>query len=381
MKRFVGDTRGISVIVGAIMLTLIVVTAATSYAIFLDDQQKKIQASEALRLQRELESISVLSLENPIYHSNPGLVSVSFVLTNLHAQETTITSMNINNRLIRQFTIERLSGIEEWCINTGEYQIGCVYAAQANNSTLSYLFFDENNNFLYDKNELVLDDDYDGDNITALPTVGDFGGLLAYDNSTPPEPFIFQDFNGNNRYDTLTDPVFQLDPDGDLQLANPLENASGFRLFQKYKIQPKIRPREQIKLTIYDIENNTVGTIGKTITENEAITLHIFTSVTNIFSKTFYPPTSIIRVITESQWNSSSNDFKSVLILDGSLSDHPSEDAYILSWNWTINGISLTNNGRKVRAPDTLSSGMNHNITLTVTDNFGMRGISTITYP
>jgi hypothetical protein len=289
--------------------------------------------------------------------------------------------MNINNRLIRQFTIERLSGIEEWCINTGEYQIGCVYAAQANNSTLSYLFFDENNNFLYDKNELVLDDDYDGDNITALPTVGDFGGLLAYDNSTPPEPFIFQDFNGNNRYDTLTDPVFQLDPDGDLQLANPLENASGFRLFQKYKIQPKIRPREQIKLTIYDIENNTVGTIGKTITENEAITLHIFTSVTNIFSKTFYPPTSIIRVITESQWNSSSNDFKSVLILDGSLSDHPSEDAYILSWNWTINGISLTNNGRKVRAPDTLSSGMNHNITLTVTDNFGMRGISTITYP
>jgi hypothetical protein len=157
-------------------------------------------------------------------------------------------------------------------------------------------------------------------------------------------------------------------------------DSNGTWIFRDSKKPPSLQPREQIILTIYDIENNTIGDKQRTIAENEAITLNIFTGRTNIFSKTFYPPTAIILIKTESQWNSSSNDYMPVLILDGSLSNNPSRDSYIMSWNWKIDNTTLNNLGEKVRAPDILFDGITHTIYLTVTNNFGMTGTSSITY-
>jgi hypothetical protein len=111
----------------------------------------------------------------------------------------------------------------------------------------------------------------------------------------------------------------------------------------------------------------------------------------NTFSKIFIPPTAIIIITTESQWDPTippSGDFTGVLILDGSLSDHPG-DGYIKKWSWTITqtagpGIvepQYDTIGRKIRAPDYLTDGDTYDIVLTVEDNYGMTGSITIQYP
>jgi hypothetical protein len=383
MRRIVGDTFGVSVIVGAIMLTLIVVTAATTYAIFVSEQQKKIQDAETVKLQRELENLTILSLENPTYNS-PILENISFHITNIHTESTVITSMNINNRIIRQFTFGRIDGtIEEWNQISGKFQIGCLYANGSSGPSSGYLFFDKNNNLLYDKDDIVLDLDYDGDGLDASPTFGDKGGLRALDNID--EPFIFQDLSHNNsnytRYSNTDDFVIQLDPDNDLipAVVDPsLDGRYGSRLFRDYEKRPTIFPREQVLLTINNTKTDTFGV--KDISEKDAITLHIFTGLTNDFFKTFYPPNAIIKIETESLPGGTSH-----YILDGSASDQPG-DSYIIKWEWNItNASSYTFTypyGRKAQVDPGFGFGGPHTywVNLTVTDNFGMKGKSSFQF-
>ncbi|HVQ00596.1 MAG TPA: hypothetical protein VMT57_03685, partial [Candidatus Thermoplasmatota archaeon] len=238
MRNFMGDNRGISTVVGAIMLTLIVVTAATTYAIFLSDQQRKVQDAETQKLQRTLENLTVLSLENPTYNS-PTLGSVSFVIANMNSQQAVITSMNINNRFIRQFTFERSDGsLEEWNQNSGEFQIGCLYAK--NNATGdSYLFIDRNNNHKYDRGEEILNYDYDGNRMNAIPIVNDSGGLLAK-NSTG-HYFVFRDSDNSTKYDA-GDSIIDLNPYNNATSTTPEVNNSGSRFFVDYIKRPTILP-------------------------------------------------------------------------------------------------------------------------------------------
>jgi hypothetical protein len=50
MRLFRQETKGIPVITGALMLTLIVVTAATKFAIFTSQKQKEIQDTETYNI-------------------------------------------------------------------------------------------------------------------------------------------------------------------------------------------------------------------------------------------------------------------------------------------------------------------------------------------
>lgn len=268
MQKIMGDTRGVSVVVGAILLTLIVVTAATTYAIFLSEQQKKVQDAASIKQQRELENITILSLE-PVYNS-PILSNVSFVLVNINTEQTIITSMNINNNYVRAFNITR-----------------------------------------------------------------------------------------DGRRERYTMPY----------------NGTGKR--------PMLQPRESVTLNI-NLSNNDI-VLFKNITKTDAITLHIFTSLTNDFFKTFYPPTAIISIETDAVYNRSSGSFDEIIVLDGSKSDQPGDD-YITRWEWNIttnnSGITeydLNKTGRKIRA-QFLSSGFYHIICLTVTDNYGMIATDTVEY-
>jgi flagellin-like protein len=68
---------------------------------------------------------------------------------------------------------------------------------------------------------------------------------------------------------------------------------------------------------------------------DSSIEYELFTAYSNEFEKIFYPPTAIISVDTESQWNSSALNYTPFLILDGSQSDQPG-DSTIAAWNWTI---------------------------------------------
>lgn len=297
MRRLQKDQQAISIIIGALMLTVIVVSAATSFAVFTSQKQKELQDADFAKLRRDLEEIAITSISDITYQSVPAhLETISFIITNLHAADSTISSLSINGNYLRQFYLIRQDlSVEEWKINstTGHYELKTMTSslgAQIYNGTL----------------------------------------------------------NESNK---------------------------------KYAYYPlTIASRERVVLCITNASTTGLFLI-KEIYKNDAITFSLYTSLTKEFTKTFIPPTAIIRVITESQWNSTTNDYKSLLILDGSLSDHPGEDAYILSWNWSIDGVLLSNLGRKVRAPDSLLVGPNHTLTLTVTDNFGMTATSTITYP
>ncbi|MBN1280531.1 MAG: PKD domain-containing protein [Candidatus Thermoplasmatota archaeon] len=297
MRKCTYEEQAVSIIIGALMLTVIVVSAATAFAVFTSQKQKELQEAQYASLQRDLEQLAITRISTIHYNSSNHLENISCSIVSLHADDSRIISMSLNGNYLRYFHLTRQDyTLEEWKINstTGEY---------------------------------------------VLQSVTDSQGAVIYNGSTS--------FNTSN---------------------------------EKYSYYPlTVLSRERVLLTIDNASSTSVFLI-RHILSNDAITLSVYTSLTNEFSKTFYPPTAIIRLITESQWNSTSNDYESVIILDGSLSDHPSLDAYIVSWIWTVDGNPLSTSGRKIRAPDSLLIG-NHNITLSVTDNFGMNSTSTITYP
>jgi flagellin-like protein len=115
----------------------------------------------------------------------------------------------------------------------------------------------------------------------------------------------------------------------------------------------------------------------KNITVNEPITIEILTDIGNSFIQTFYPPSAIIYIDTKTEMQGGNPvDFK---LLDGSLSDHPGENAYITNWNWYIynntNREFYNLSGRVVRAGQNITNGDEWEIALTAIDNFGMKGL------
>jgi len=284
------NTYGVSNVIGALMLTLVVISAATAFAVFTQQKQDEIQKSELAKLEKELEEITVVSMKNPTYSSLPSkLDNVTFVIANIHTKDTKITTLRINNFLILGFRIQRMDlSKERWDINT---------------------------------------------------TTGIYGLTETYD---------------------------ELLPGWVPAIENP---------------DLKIDSREQITLTIENTSTEILKTLAEEIYENDAINFEIVTSLTNTFSKSFMPPTSIIKIITESQWDPSLPGYTDFIILDGSLSDQ-SSDGYITNWAWDIQGPSTaTLEGRKVRAPSFLTDGNTYTINLEVADNYGMKGNSTLSYP
>jgi len=121
---------------------------------------------------------------------------------------------------------------------------------------------------------------------------------------------------------------------------------------------------------------------GVNLTVDGPIFLDLFTAYSNDFTKDFYPPTSIISINTESQWDSLANKFTAYLILDGSQSDQPG-DGSIVKWSWTVEdsvGTNHTLDGRKVHFDPIVGVTGNYTITLQVQNVNGMVGTSTTTY-
>jgi flagellin-like protein len=114
-----------------------------------------------------------------------------------------------------------------------------------------------------------------------------------------------------------------------------------------------------------------------------AITVKLFTSLSNEFDYTFFAPTSIIAIVTESQWNSSAQNYTPYMILDGSGSDQPG-DATIMKWDWIIHddthNLTSYEHGRKVRFDPVSLAGSNLNITLRTENTDGMIGMTNMRY-
>ena len=150
-----------------------------------------------------------------------------------------------------------------------------------------------------------------------------------------------------------------------------------------YLSNVSIEPHEQliIMITPSDLFGNNVK-----FKSSDYVELTIHTDYQNTFSRVFMPPSAVIKLSTESQWNASANhntgNYTDYLILDGSGSTAQS-GSFLVSYQWNIENTanhlkSLSLSGVKVRA-DFPARGANW-VNLTVEDNNGMISVGSVIY-
>lgn len=115
MRRLRSDRLGISEIVGTLMLVLIVVTAATSLALFVASYQKQLQAERQVTQQRGLESLTIIRASPTLAPGGANWSVLNFTLASLYINPSTVTEIMINNNPLKQFTAWRLD------LTTGQF--------------------------------------------------------------------------------------------------------------------------------------------------------------------------------------------------------------------------------------------------------------------
>ncbi|HYK93951.1 MAG TPA: hypothetical protein VEY07_07930 [Thermoplasmata archaeon] len=117
--------RGLSEIVGALMLVLIVVGAATALSLFVASYQKQLQAEQAINQARSLESIKILRATTILNASASGsttLLDVNFTVASLNVNPAVVTGISVNNHPVRNYTVWQLN------LTTGRFESDTVAA-------------------------------------------------------------------------------------------------------------------------------------------------------------------------------------------------------------------------------------------------------------
>jgi len=103
LRRF-GNARGLSEIVGTLMLVLIVVGAAVAFSAFIASYQKQVQAEEQQAHNRALEDFRVLGMNLTLNGTTPTNVAfLNFTLANLDVQNSTVTGISLNGNPVRSY--------------------------------------------------------------------------------------------------------------------------------------------------------------------------------------------------------------------------------------------------------------------------------------
>ena len=121
MQQLIRNLRGVSPVIGALMLTLITITAAASFAVFVSQKQEMIQEQQWAEQQRELEKLEIISI-NPNYE-NDKLVNLSFTVSSRSILDSTIKLIYVNDKpLYGNFTLKYTSlSLENWTVDNGSY--------------------------------------------------------------------------------------------------------------------------------------------------------------------------------------------------------------------------------------------------------------------
>jgi hypothetical protein len=278
MRLLKKDRSGVSEIVGAMMLVLIVVIAASSFAIFLSQYQASEQAQRLDDQKRTQEKIKITSIV-PLDDDDDGMWdSFNFTITSLHNERSEISRMAINDNTVRQFTVWRISEYTGM-LEDQEYEAGDTLILSAREA------------------------------MTVLVEVADFNSM----------------YNPSAVYST-----------------------DGY------------------------------------------VKMDIITGWMNSFSKTFAPPSSVATHSPGSWYNTYTGQYEYYVTLNGR-SSVGYDGAYIMSWNWTVKSTNYTDptnltdivwtnaTGSVCRVDFPFQDAFNE-VTLTVTDNFGMIGRSTISF-
>ena len=287
MVELSSDTNAVSAIVGALMIVVITVAAASAFAVFTSQKQAEIQKADLLKTQQSLENIKVLSITPK---GTTDWLWLNFTIVNISPEQSTVINAFVNDHQLRQFNVTRY------------------------NETL--------------------------------------------------HNYITQRFNILNlTFQTLLPAA----------AAGPIQNGA-FTL----------KEQEQVTFSV-NILNDTLD--HTTILTSDNVKIELVTKFGNSFSRTFIPPSAVIKINIESL--PSGGTFTPYIILDGAESYHP-EDGYIIAWNWNvIQSDDSTNNGtlrgpkvnlESIPSPFTLITGKIYNITLKVTDNYGLIGETTFPY-
>ena len=95
--RFRRNHRGLSEIVGTLMLIVIVVTAATLLAAFVASYQKQVQNQEAYAHEQSLESIKILGLETALNAAGTGYRNINFTMASESVDSSNVLGIAVNN--------------------------------------------------------------------------------------------------------------------------------------------------------------------------------------------------------------------------------------------------------------------------------------------
>ena len=95
MKRLANDPSAISEIVGALMLVLIVVIAASAFAVFISQQQKIAQDNQLIKDQKTGESLLISSLRTNSTDKTDWAI-VNITISSLHQGSSEIDRISIN---------------------------------------------------------------------------------------------------------------------------------------------------------------------------------------------------------------------------------------------------------------------------------------------
>jgi len=105
MRTLRRGSRGISEIVGALMLVLIVVVAATSLAIFVAQYQKQLQSQEALTHARNLEDLTVLHVAPYLpVGDTTSWASLNFTIASLFINPAQVDEITVNDQPVKKYT-------------------------------------------------------------------------------------------------------------------------------------------------------------------------------------------------------------------------------------------------------------------------------------
>lgn len=161
MKRLSGDRRGMSEIVGALMLTLIVVVAASSFAVFIAKKQAAVQDQQLLDLERQQESLAVLGIKAQRSMDNSSFTGFNITIASNHIRESklqrVVISSDQGDYVLRKFnatTSDQKYESFSWSDSAFAYVNGTEYLTIAprgqvslNVSASPYCFFSDSVHF------------------------------------------------------------------------------------------------------------------------------------------------------------------------------------------------------------------------------------------
>ncbi len=143
-----------------------------------------------------------------------------------------------------------------------------------------------------------------------------------------------------------------------------------------------IGPNEQFNLAV-DVSSGSASSSfydpSFGLLSSSYVQTDLFTDLANDFRASFLPPSAIPLVTVDQTFNATTNTFVPVPILDGLNSIQPGTNDTIVSWSWSISPDGTVASGEEAEAVFA-TTGIEHTITLVVTNNVGLVGVGSINY-